>query len=159
MKRIHLALIFVGRASDPYIREGCRIYEERIRRVAELRLVPIPEERVAARGRKEYILQQEGRRIREILPPEAFTVALDEKGKLLTSEAFARSLDPWSRSGSREIAFILGGPYGLEESLKEKADFRLSFSTMTVAHGLARMLLMEQVYRAFSLLRGEPYHK
>jgi len=135
------------------------MYEQRIGRYAELRLVPIPGERIAAPGRIEYILQQEGRRIRENLPPEAFTVALDEKGKPLTSQAFARSLDLWSLSGSREIAFLLGGPYGLEESLKEKADFRLSFSTMTLAHGLARMLLMEQVYRAFSLLRGEPYHK
>ena len=135
------------------------MYEERIRRYAELRMVPIPEERIAVKGRKDYILQQEGRRIRENLPSGAFTVALEEKGKPLTSEAFARSLDPWSRSGSREIVFILGGPYGLEESLKEIADFRLSFSTMTLAHGLARMLLLEQVYRAFSLLRGEPYHK
>lgn len=159
MKKIHLILIFVGRASDSYIREGCRMYEERIRRYAELRLVPIREERIAPKGRKEYILQQEGRRIRENLPSEAFTVALDEKGKPITSEAFSRSLGLWSRSGCREIAFILGGPYGLEETLKEKADFRLSFSTMTLAHGLARMLLLEQVYRAFSLLRGEPYHK
>jgi 23S rRNA (pseudouridine1915-N3)-methyltransferase len=159
MKKISLTLIFVGRASDSYIREGCRKYEERIRRYAQLRLVPIPEERIVAKGRKDYILQQEGRRILEKLPSEAFTVALDEKGKPLTSEAFARSLDLWSRSGSREISFILGGPYGLEDSLKEKADFRLSFSTMTLAHGLARMLLLEQVYRAFSLLRGEPYHK
>ncbi len=135
------------------------MYEERVRRYAELRLVPIPEERIAPKGKKEYILRQEGRRIREHLPSEAFTVALDEKGKALTSEAFARSLDLWGRAGSREIAFVLGGPYGLEESLKEKADFRLSFSTMTLAHGLARMLLLEQVYRAFSLLRGEPYHK
>ncbi len=135
------------------------MYEERIRRYAELRLVPIPEERIAPKGRKEYILRQEGRRIRENLPPEAFTVALDEKGKPLTSEAFSRNLELWGQSGSREIVFILGGPYGLEESLKKKSDFCLSFSTMTLAHGMARMLLLEQVYRAFSILRGEPYHK
>ncbi len=159
MKKFRLVLIFVGRASDSYIREGCRLYEERIRRYAELRLVPIPEERIAPKGRKEYILRQEGRRIRENLPPEAFTVALDEKGKPLTSEAFSRNLELWGQSGSREIVFILGGPYGLEESLKKKSDFCLSFSTMTLAHGMARMLLLEQVYRAFSILRGEPYHK
>jgi 23S rRNA (pseudouridine1915-N3)-methyltransferase len=159
MKKIPLTLIFVGRASDSFIREGCRLYEERVRRYAELRLVSIPEERVPVKGRKEYLLRQEGRRIRENLPPGAFTVAMDEKGKVLTSEAFARSLDLWSRSGSREIAFILGGPYGLEDSLKEEADFPLSLSAMTLTHGLARMLLLEQVYRAFSLLRGEPYHK
>lgn len=135
------------------------MYEERIRRYADLNLVVVPEERVLYRGKKDYILNREGRRIREKLRPGIFAVALDERGKPLSSEGFARSLEKWSDSGSREIAFLLGGPYGLEEALKEEADFRLSFSPMTLAHGMARMLLLEQIYRAFTLLRGEPYHK
>ncbi len=159
MKKFPLTLIFVGRAADLYIREGCQVYEERIRRYADLNLVWVAEERVPARGKIAYILQQEGRRIRDKLPPGAFTVALDEKGKLLSSQVFARSLEKWGNSGSREIVFILGGPYGLEESLKREAHFNLSLSPMTLAHGLARMLVLEQIYRAFTLLRGEPYHK
>jgi len=159
MKKIRLTLIFVGRSIDRYLREGCQVYEERIRRYADLNPVPVPEERVRSKGKIEYILQQEGRRIREKLPPGAFTVALDERGKQLPSEAFARSLEMWGSSGSGEIAFILGGPYGLEESVKTEADCRLSLSSMTLPHGLARMLLWEQIYRAFTLLRGEPYHK
>ena len=135
------------------------MYEERIRRYADLNLVVVPEERVLYKGKKDYILNREGRRIREKLRPGVFAVALDERGKPLSSEGFARSLEKWSDSGSREIAFLLGGPYGLEEALKEEADFRLSFSPMTLAHGMARMLLLEQIYRAFTLLRGEPYHK
>jgi len=159
MKKFRLTLIFVGRASDLYIREGCQVYEERIRHYADIALVWVPEERVPSKGRITYILQQEGRRIRDKLSPGAFTVALDEKGKLLSSEAFARSLEKWSSSGSKEIVYILGGPYGLEESLKKDADSSLSLSPMTLAHGMARMLLLEQIYRAFTLLRGEPYHK
>jgi 23S rRNA (pseudouridine1915-N3)-methyltransferase len=159
MKKFRLALIFVGRASDLYIREGCQVYEERIRHYADLALIWVPEERVPSRGRITYILQQEGRRIRDKISTGAFVVALDEKGRFLTSEAFARSLEKWSGSGSKEIAFILGGPYGLEESLKKEADLSLSLSPMTLAHGMARMLLLEQIYRAFTLLRGEPYHK
>jgi len=159
MKKFRLTLIFVGRASDLYIREGCQVYEERIRHYADIALVWVPEERVASKGRITYILQQEGRRIRDKLSPGAFTVALDEKGKLLSSEAFARSLEKWSSSGSKEIVYILGGPYGLEESLKKDADSSLSLSPMTLTHGMARMLLLEQIYRAFTLLRGEPYHK
>ncbi len=159
MKKFRLSLIFVGRASDLYIRDGCRVYEERIRHYADLALIWVPEERVPSKGRITYILQEEGRRIRGKLSPGAFIVALDEKGKLLSSEAFACSLEKWSGSGSKEIAFILGGPYGLEESLKKEADLSLSLSPMTLAHGMARMLLLEQIYRAFTLLRGEPYHK
>ncbi len=135
------------------------MYEERIRRYADLDLVVVPEERVLYKGRKDYILNQEGRRIREKVRPDVFGVALDEGGKPLSSEGFARSLEKWSDSGSREIAFLLGGPYGLEEALKEAADFRLSLSPMTLAHGMARMVLLEQIYRGFTLLRGEPYHK
>jgi 23S rRNA (pseudouridine1915-N3)-methyltransferase len=159
MKKFPLTLIFVGRPADLYIREGCQVYEERIRHYADLALAWVPEERVPSRGKIAYILQQEGRRIRDKLSPGAFTVALDEKGKLLSSEAFARLLEKWGSSGSREIVFILGGPYGLEESLKREAHCSLSLSPMTLAHGMARMLLLEQIYRAFTLLRGEPYHK
>ena len=159
MKKFPLTLIFVGRPADLYIREGCTVYAERIRRYADLNAIGVPEERVPAKGKIQYILQQEGKRIREKLRPEAFPVALDEKGELLSSEAFAGSLESWSGSGSKEIAFLLGGPYGLEEGLKKGAGFRLSLSPMTLPHGMARMLLLEQIYRAFTLLRGEPYHK
>jgi len=159
MKKFCLTLIFVGRMSDNFIREGCRVYEERIRRYAKLDLVVVPEERVLNKGKKEYIVSQEGQRIREKLRDEVFVVALDENGKFLSSEGFADSLKKWSNSGSREIDFILGGPYGLEESLKREADFCLSLSPMTLPHGLARLLLFEQIYRAFTILRGEPYHK
>ena len=159
MKNFRLTFMFVGRTSDPFIKEGCGVYEGRIRRYADLTLVAIPEERVRYRGKKDYILHREGCRVREKLRPEAFVVALDERGKALSSEAFSRSLEKWSNAGSREVAFLLGGPYGLEEALKERADFRLSLSSMTLAHGMARILLWEQVYRAFTLIRGEPYHK
>ena len=118
MKKFCLTLIFVGRTSDNFIKEGCGVYEERIRRYADLNLVIVPEERVLYKGRKDYILNQEGRRIREKVRREVFGVALDESGRLLSSEGFARSLEKWSDSGSREIAFLLGGPYGLEEALK-----------------------------------------
>ena len=149
----------MGRASEPFIREGCTIYEERIRRWADLQVVVVPEERISSRGHKEYILRQEGRRIQEKITADLFTVTLDERGNLLSSDVFARSLETWSCGGLKEIAFILGGPYGLEKNLKEQSDFQLSLSPMTIPHGMAKIFLLEQVYRAFTLLRGEPYHK
>jgi 23S rRNA (pseudouridine1915-N3)-methyltransferase len=159
MKKYRLTLIFVGRTADPFIKESCEEYEKRIRRYANLNLVPVRGERVLPQGRKDYILRQEGKRIREKIRPDSYLVALDEKGRSLSSEAFARSLESWNDAGSGEIAFLLGGPYGLEEALKQAAHFRLSLSSMTLAHGTARILLLEQIYRGFTILRGEPYPK
>ena len=154
-----LTLVAVGKVAEPFIKEGCAVYAEKIHRYAALNLIVVPEEKIPSRGKKEYIVQHEGWRIQEKLRPEFFIVVVDERGKSLSSEAFARLLKTWSSSGLKEVAFILGGPYGLDGSLKERADFRLSLSSMTLTHGLARMLLLEQIYRALTLLRGEPYHK
>lgn len=156
---MRLTLIAVGKVSEPFIQDACAVYAERILRYAAFHLVVIPKEKISAEGKIDFILRREGRRIREKLPAGAFTVALDERGKLLSSAAFARLLTRELNSGRKETAFILGGPYGLDESLKEQADFRLSLSPMTLAHGMARMFLLEQIYRAFTLIRGEPYHK
>jgi len=156
---LRLTLISVAKISEPFVREACAVYAERIRRYAKLNLVVVPEERVSSRGKRKFILNQEGRRMREKIPPGVFTVVVDEKGKCLSSEAFAHSLEKWSNSGLKEVAFILGGPYGLDEALREEADFCLCLSPMTLTHGLARVLLLEQIYRAFTILRGEPYHK
>jgi 23S rRNA (pseudouridine1915-N3)-methyltransferase len=156
---MRLTLLSVGKVSEPFIREACAVYAEKIRRYANLNLIIVPEEKILSRGKTEYIRRQEGRRIREKLRPNVFTAAVDERGKPLSSEAFARSLEKWSSSGLKEVAFVVGGPYGLDAGLKGSADFCLSLSAMTLTHGLARMLLLEQIYRACTILRGEPYHK
>ena len=156
---MRLSLVSVGKVSEPFVREACAVYAEKIRRFADLDLIVVPEEKIPFHGKREYILRQEGRRIREKLRPGGFTAAVDERGKSLSSEAFARSLQKWSYSGLKEVAFLVGGPYGLDAALREEADFCLCLSAMTLTHGLARMLLLEQIYRAFTILRGEPYHK
>jgi len=156
---LKLTLVTVGKVAEPFIKEGCAVYAEKIGRYAALNLIVVPEEKISSKGKKRYIVQHEGRRIEEKLRPEFFVVLVEERGKSLSSEAFARLLETWGSSGRKEVAFILGGPYGLDDSLKDRADFRLSLSSMTLPHGVARMLLLEQIYRALTLLRGEPYHK
>jgi len=153
---LHLTLIAVGRIKEPFIRDGCAVYVERILRYADLQLIVVPEERIPGKGKREYIIHQEGLRIREKISSAGFMVVLDERGKFLSSETFALFLE---KNSSKKISFILGGPYGLDDSLKKEADFRLALSPMTLVHSMARMFLLEQIYRAFTLLRGEPYHK
>lgn len=153
---MHLTLIAVGRIKEPFIRDGCAVYVERILRYADLQLIVVPEERIPGKGKREYIIHQEGLRIREKISSAGFMVVLDERGKFLSSETFALFLE---KNSSKKISFILGGPYGLDDSLKKEADFRLALSPMTLVHSMARLFLLEQIYRAFTLLRGEPYHK
>ena len=156
---MRLTLISVGKNAEPFVRDACADYAARIRRYADLVLTVVPEERVAPAGKKDFILREEGRRIRGKIPPAALRIALDERGRNFTSEAFSRLLEGWMATGVRGAAFLLGGAYGLDEALKEEADVRLSLSPLTLTHGMARMVLLEQLYRAFTLIRKEPYHK
>jgi len=156
---LRLTLISVGKNAEPFVREACADYAARIRRYADLDLIVVPEERIAASGKREFILRQEGRRIREKIPPAAFRVILDEGGKNVSSEGFFRLFETWMATGIRGAVFIVGGAYGLDEGLKQEADFRFSLSPLTLTHGMARMILLEQIYRAFTLIRKEPYHK
>ncbi len=156
---MRVRIISVGKISNPYFQQACTVYADRIRRYGELGLTVVREERISASGKKDYILRAEGKRIREKLSPDAFSVILDEHGRELTSEAFARALGKWSGGGRKEIVFVLGGPYGLDPDLKRKADDLLSLSPMTLPHGIALLVLLEQIYRGFTILRGEPYHK
>jgi 23S rRNA (pseudouridine1915-N3)-methyltransferase len=156
---LRLTLISVGKNAEPFVREGGEEYAARIRRYAELSLTVVPEERLAAAGKIEFILRQEGRRIREKIPPAALRVVLDERGRSFTSTGFSGLFAKWMGSGIREVVFIVGGAYGLEETLKREADIRFSLSSLTLTHGMARLFLLEQIYRAFTLIRKEPYHK
>lgn len=156
---MRLTLIAVGHISEPFIRQGCQIYEQRIGHYVNFRALIIPEEKIKDEKNKEIILRREGQRIRAKLPKEAFKVMLDEKGKLFTSKELASFLGEFFQAPAKEIFFILGGPLGLAEELKKEGNLVLALSPLTLTHGLARVLLLEQIYRAFTILRGEPYHK
>ena len=155
---MRLTVISVGKNAEGFVRDACEEYAGRIRRYADLRLTVVPEERVSSSGKRAYILRQEGRRIRDKIPPPAVCVALDERGRKYTSPELARQFVEWT-AGRRELVFIIGGAYGLDEEVKQGADFLLSLSCMTLTHGMARMILLEQIYRAFTLIHKEPYHK
>jgi 23S rRNA (pseudouridine1915-N3)-methyltransferase len=156
---VRLTLISVGKTPESFVREACAEYAARIRRYADLTVVSVSEERMPASGQEEFILRREARRIRERIPPSALRIVLDERGRTLSSTDFSRLLARWQDGGVRVAAFILGGAYGLEEGLKKEADLRLALSSLTLTRGLARVVLLEQIYRAFTLIRREPYHK
>jgi 23S rRNA (pseudouridine1915-N3)-methyltransferase len=132
-------------------------YLERIRRfgvVADARWVP--DVRAGGRFSDAHVKEREARSLRDALPERGRVIALDPSGTTLTSEEFARRLEGWSVTCA---TFVLGGPLGLDPSLRRAAHATVSLSAMTLPHELARLVLAEQVYRAVTILRGAPYHK
>jgi 23S rRNA (pseudouridine1915-N3)-methyltransferase len=150
-------IVAVGRLKG-WAAEACDDYLARLRRYFPVQVVEVPEEDMN-RYPAEEVLTAEGERLLKRLPAGAHVVALDrERGKPRSSEGPARKLSSLSVSGRSHVAFVVGGPLGISPELLERADERLSFGPMTLPHALARVVLLEQLYRAVKIGRGEKYH-
>lgn len=152
-----LCLLCVGRLSIGYLREGAADFEARLRRYAPLRIVELKEEK-GGKNDPVFIRRQEGRRILDRIPQGAFVVALDDRGRSMSSEALAGMLERHMLDSTPELTLIIGGAYGLSDEVKQRAELLLSLSDMTLTHQMARLLLLEQLYRGFTIVRNEPYH-
>lgn len=148
-----IAVIAVGRLKSGPLQELCDEYRRRLPFAVDIREV---EERRPLSGAERKT--REGELILAALPKSAFTVALDERGKAYDSAAFARQFAAW-RESSDTLAFIIGGADGLAPAVLEKASTRLAFGSLTWPHALARVMLLEQLYRAHTILTGHPYHR
>ncbi len=149
-----LTFLSVGRDRSGLFQPGVDEYAQRLARTHKLALVELPESRASGEAAKE----DEGARVLAKLSARDALVALDERGKALSSVQLSQWLGRQQDSG-RDVAFVIGGDEGLSEAVRAKAALVLSLSALTLPHRLARLVLLEQVYRAFSILRGEPYHK
>ena len=150
--------ILAGRILSLRIRE----YAKRLSRYAELQIVEVADEKTpddASPATEVKILQTEGERLLRALRKDAYTVVLAIDGKGLSSVQLSEKIDALTVSGVSHIQFVIGGSLGLAPEVIAAADFRLSFSAMTFPHQLMRVILLEQIYRAFRIRTGEPYHK
>ncbi len=159
---MNINFIAMGKLKEAWFRDACAEYIKRLGgyvsvNVYEPQPVGLPKEPSAAQIQN--ALRQEAVRIREKIRPGSFTVAMCIEGKQLSSEQLAERLEKAAGQGSSTINFIVGSSFGLDEELKSQADLRLSMSPMTFPHSLARVMLMEQVYRAYSILNNGKYHK
>ncbi len=155
-----LRLICVGKLSESYLREGAEDFAGRIRHYLPLTVIEIKEEKPGGKQPDPRIIRErEGGRILEKIPPEAHVIVLDERGSATRSEELAASLERHMVNGTTELALIIGGAYGLSESVKMRGNRLLSLSSMTFSHQMARLFLLEQIYRSLTILRREPYHK
>lgn len=149
-----LTFLSIGKDRSGLFSPGVDEYAKRLSHTHKVQLVELPESRASGAKAKE----EEGAALLKKLGPRDALVALDERGKSLSSVDFAKWLGRQQDSG-RDVAFVIGGDEGLSEEVRAKAALTLSLSAMTLPHRLARLVLVEQVYRGFSILRGEPYHK
>lgn len=155
-------IISVGKIREPFFTDGINEYLKRLRPYTSIELVDGLEEKTnpkASEKEIQRVLNKEGERILALLSPEELLVALDSHGQQMSSEQFAAHIEKWNSSGLPRVNLVVGGSHGLAPAVKQRADFILSFSPMTFLHQMAVLILTEQIYRAFKIIRGEPYHK
>ena len=156
-----IRIVAAGKLKEKYLKAGVAEYEKRLSPFAAVELLEIDEERMAqdpSEAEKEQTLAKEGERLLRLVPERSFLIVLDVKGKLLSSEALAKELASLALQGQSDLAFLIGGAFGLSSAVRDRADLRISFSPMTFTHQMVRLLLYEQIYRAFKINRGEKYH-
>jgi 23S rRNA (pseudouridine1915-N3)-methyltransferase len=157
-KRVKIVILTVGRIRDSALAGLCAEYAERVRRYGHSLDIEEVKEEPGSRE-SAYILKKEGERLRSRLGSGAYSVALDLSGRACDSRGLARLFEKLSNQGVKKVVFIVGGHLGLDPELVASCDWVLSLSPMTFPHELARLILLEQLYRSNTIIRGEPYHK
>ena len=159
---LSVRLICVGKLKEKFYREACAEYEKRLKGYCKLEIIELTEQRLPERPAQAQIdaaLAKEAEAVRAKIPAGSAVIAMCIEGGPLSSEAFADKLSRWMGSGTSTICVLIGGSCGLDEVLKRSAQLRLSMSPMTFPHHLARVMVLEQLYRALNIAAGGKYHK
>ena len=159
---MNIRLIVVGKIKEKYIQEGIKEYSKRLKRYCSLDIVEVPDEKAPENlSDKDMVIvkEKEGEKILAKIPEGSFVISLVIQGKQLSSEELAEKIDTLMIDGVSDVTFIIGGSLGLSDMILDRSNFKLSFSKMTFPHQLMRMILLEQIYRAWRIIKNEPYHK
>ena len=159
---MQIDIICVGKVKEQYLRDAIAEYSKRLGRYCKLNILEVADEKTpehASEGVERQIKAKEGERIAKHIKPGAYVIALAIDGQQVTSEGFARKIDQLGIQGVSHIQFVIGGSIGMDDAILRQANYKLSFSKMTFPHQLLRVILLEQVYRAYKINAHEPYHK
>ncbi|MBU7007274.1 23S rRNA (pseudouridine(1915)-N(3))-methyltransferase RlmH [Phosphitispora fastidiosa] len=159
---MNIQIFAIGKVKEKYISDGLQEYLKRMRPYACVEVKEVPDDKVPeglSAREAEQVKAREGERILKLLKPGQVVIALDSRGSMISSEQLAEEISGWGLAGKSDLAFIIGGSLGLHSEVIGRADLVLSFGKMTFPHQLMRLILLEQIYRAFKINRGEPYHK
>lgn len=153
-----ITLLVVGKTNNEYIKQGTGLYLKRLKHYIHFEIIVIQDIKKNKKSTAEYVKEKEGELILMKDAPGKEIHLFDEKGKMFTSREFAAFLNQKMISGIKELVFVIGGAYGFSESVYKRANSKISLSKMTFSHQMVRILCVEQMYRAFTILKGEPYH-
>jgi 23S rRNA (pseudouridine1915-N3)-methyltransferase len=155
---VKITVLCVGKTKERFLQEGIAKYLKYLKHYADVEVREIKEEKIRDLREAPTVRKKEAERILKALPPGAFVAALDERGQSFTSHEFADFVNGLQESGVRQAVFVLGGAMGLEETVTERADKVVAMSRWTFTHEMARLALLEQLYRAFTIITGKTYH-
>lgn len=159
---MNISIVTVGKLKEKYLKAGIAEYAKRLGAYAKISEVEVADEKAPeqlSEADMEIIKKKEGERILAKIPLDAYVIALAIDGKMKTSEQLAKDIESLMTYGRSKIFFVIGGSLGLHDEVLKRADEKLSFSKMTFPHQLMKLILLEQIYRAFRIMKGEPYHK
>ena len=156
---MRIKIIALGKIKEKFLKDGIDEFLKRLTPYASVEIVEIQPVEIRDENLTEKALLQEGEKILSLIKNDSFVITLEIAGKQLSSEEFAQKINGISTSGVSELVFVIGSSCGLAATVSERANFKLSMSKMTFLHQFARLLLVEQIYRAFKILKNETYHK
>ncbi|MBK3496788.1 23S rRNA (pseudouridine(1915)-N(3))-methyltransferase RlmH [Viridibacillus sp. YIM B01967] len=159
---MNIAIITVGKLKEKYLKMGIEEYVKRLGAYAKIDLIEVPDEKAPEQlsdAEMEIVKKKEGERILAKISPDTHVIALAINGKMKTSEEMSKDIESLMTYGKSKIAFVIGGSLGLHDDVLKRANEKQSFGKMTLPHQLMKLVLVEQIYRSFRIMKGEPYHK
>ncbi|WP_416434556.1 23S rRNA (pseudouridine(1915)-N(3))-methyltransferase RlmH [Priestia megaterium] len=159
---MNISIITIGKLKEKYLKQGIQEYLKRLSSYAKVEIIELADEKAPenlSESEMEQVKQKEGERILAKISDDTYVIALAINGNQKSSEELAKEIDSLATYGKSKIAFVIGGSLGLSSEVMKRSNAALSFSKMTFPHQLMRLVLVEQIYRAFRIIRNEPYHK
>ncbi|MEC5425116.1 23S rRNA (pseudouridine(1915)-N(3))-methyltransferase RlmH [Virgibacillus sp. C22-A2] len=157
-----ITIVTVGKLKEKYLKQGIQEYLKRLGAYAKVEVIEVADEKAPetmSEAEMVEVKRKEGERILTTINQDTYVITLEINGKMLSSEQLAAKMDELATYGKSKVAFVIGGSLGISEEVQKRSNLALSFSKMTFPHQVMRLILLEQVYRAFRINRGEPYHK
>lgn len=156
---MNIKIIALGKIKEKFLKDGINEFLKRLTPYASVEITELPAIEIKDEHLTDKILREEGEKILSCIKPQSFVITMEIQGKQLSSEDFAKKIEELTNDGISEIVFVIGSSCGISEIVSKRADFKLSMSKMTFLHQFARLILIEQIYRAFKIIKGETYHK
>lgn len=156
---MNIKIIALGKIKEKFLKEGIDEFLKRLTPYASVEILELSPIEIKDENLTQKVLDQEGEKILSHIKPQSFVITMEIKGKMLSSEEFAKKIEDLTNDGISEIVFVIGSSCGISANVSARANFKMSMSKMTFLHQFARLILVEQIYRAFKIIKGETYHK